>query len=239
VKKPPVINANPRLSPLYLIKPSLYGTKPMSIHKAKDNSFKLILENHDLFTAFLHDFIPNGLFAKYIPSFKYELVDLNTYSPEDLIRFKDVLSFIFLIDKIRGPEEIKLLNTVPKGYFEEVALKIPPGMDKIMSNVITILLNRVEVPREKIVVVTDSIEKKEDQTIFEGFVEAVLADKRKMRKEGIQISTERDIQIGTEKERERAYQDNLESARKFKARGFPSDAIAECLNLPPEVVEGL
>jgi hypothetical protein len=37
-------------------------------------------------------------FGKYIPSFEYELVDLNQYSRETLIEFGDALSLIMLID---------------------------------------------------------------------------------------------------------------------------------------------
>jgi hypothetical protein len=165
----------------------------------------------------------NGIFAKYIPSFEYELVNLNTYSQEDLLGFKDPLSLVMLIDKIRNPEGIELLNQLSESYFEELALKIPPGMGKLLSDVITVLLDRVEAPREKIAAITDRIEQKEYQTMFEGFVEAVLTEKR----------------LGREEAEERAYQEQLESARKYKAGGVPAEMIAENLKLSPEVVENL
>jgi hypothetical protein len=181
----------------------------------------------------------NDIFAKYIPSFEYELVNLNTYSREDLLDFKDPLSLVMLIDKIRDPEGIELLNQLSENYFEELALKIPPGMGKLLSDVITALLNRVEAPRGKIAAITDRIEKKEYQTMFEGFVEAVLTERRLGQEEGIQIGAEKAREEEREKARERAYQEKLESARKLKARGFPADAIAESLDLSLEVVENL
>ncbi|AEF85226.1 conserved hypothetical protein [Treponema primitia ZAS-2] len=49
---------------------------------------------------FLNRTALNGLFRKYIPKFEYELVDLNRYTREDILRFNDMLSFIMLIDKI-------------------------------------------------------------------------------------------------------------------------------------------
>jgi hypothetical protein len=188
---------------------------------------------------FRHRTAHNDLFAKYIPSFEYELVDLNTRSREDLLRFNDALSLIMLVDKVRGPEDVTLLNEFPEGYLEELALKIPPGMGKLLSDVITALLNRIGSPKEEIAAITDYVDRKEYQTMFDVLVKNV----QMMREEGIQLGTEKGIQIGTEKtreeERERAYREKLESAQKLKARGFPAGEIADILNLPPEVVADL
>jgi hypothetical protein len=90
----------------------------------------------------------NGVFAKYIPSFEYELVDLNTYGEEDLFRFQDVLSLVLLIDKVRTREGLSLLGSLPEGYVETLGLNIPPGMNKLISDVITVLLDRLKVPEE-------------------------------------------------------------------------------------------
>jgi hypothetical protein len=37
------------------------------------------------------------------------------------------LSLFLLVDKARSPEEIEFLKQLPKGYLEEVALKLQPG----------------------------------------------------------------------------------------------------------------
>ena len=40
-------------------------------------------------------------FSKYIPNFSYELVPLNKYTIEDLMKYEDILSFIMILDKIK------------------------------------------------------------------------------------------------------------------------------------------
>jgi hypothetical protein len=115
------------------------------------------------------------------------------------------------------------------------ALKIPPGMGKLLCDVITALLDRTGVAGEEIAAITDQIEKKEYQTMFEGFVETFQAERRIGQEEGIQIGMEK----AREEERERADQEKIESARKLKAGGVPAGMIAESLNLSPEVVEDL
>jgi hypothetical protein len=118
------------------------------------------------------------VFKKYIPTFEYELVKLNKYRQEDLIEFADVLSFIMLIDTLKPKEGIEALQGLPQEYLEELWLKIPESMGKLIIDVITVLLSRLGVSREGIGTVTDMIEKKEDRTMFEVFVENVLEDKR-------------------------------------------------------------
>jgi hypothetical protein len=120
-----------------------------------------------------------NIFGKYIPAFEYELVDLNQYHREDLIEFSDALSFIMLINTVRTKEGIRLLENLPKEYLEELQLKIPEHLSKLMVDVITVLLDRMDVPGEGIAAVTDLIEKQEYGTMFDG-LESVLRDKRQV-----------------------------------------------------------
>ena len=46
-------------------------------------------------------------FEKYIPKFEYELVDLNRYNEDEIMKFGDALSFILLVDKIQGKKPFK------------------------------------------------------------------------------------------------------------------------------------
>jgi hypothetical protein len=48
-----------------------------------------------------------------------------------------------------------------------------------------------------------------------------------------------DYEILQERHAKQAEQYKLDSARKFIAKGVPVEDVAECLNLPPEVVESL
>jgi hypothetical protein len=115
-------------------------------------------------------------FAKYIPSFEYELVDLSTYRIEDITQFKDALSFIMLIDRLRDRAGLKLLEKLPSDYF--TGLKIPQNLYKLLEDVTTVLLSRLEVPAEEIAGITDFIEKRDYQMMFDSLVESVKKDKR-------------------------------------------------------------
>ncbi|MDR2630270.1 MAG: hypothetical protein LBC60_05040, partial [Spirochaetaceae bacterium] len=153
-----------------------------------------------------------------IPSFEYELVELNRYRVEDLVRYGDALSFILLVDRIQNREELKVLKDLPQEYLEKITLKIPEGMSKLIRDVITVLLERLEVPPEEIVAVTEYVEKREDRTMFDGFVAAVLEDR----------------QLAREEERAEAYREKLESARMLKEDGVPVEVIARSLKLSVE-----
>jgi predicted transposase/invertase (TIGR01784 family) len=110
--------------------------------------------------------------------------DLNKYSQEDIVRFNDALSLVMLIDRIHTKDALSLLNKLPERYMEQMVLKIPEDMVKLISDVITVLLTRLEVPKEEIAAVTDQFAKKEYQTMFDALVESVLEDKRLARDEG-------------------------------------------------------
>ncbi|MDR1625472.1 MAG: hypothetical protein LBT33_02940, partial [Spirochaetia bacterium] len=86
-------------------------------------------------------------------------------------------------------------------------------------------------PEEKINAFTDAIEKKEERHMFDQLVEGFLEEKQLAREEGWK-------EARAEDER-KAYQHLLESARRFKAKGYPVSDIAESLSLPVRDVEAL
>jgi hypothetical protein len=177
----------------------------------------------------------NEVFGKYIPSFEYELVDLNRYTQSDLIQFSDALSLIMIIDKVRFGEGTSLLSKLPKDYIERLNLQIPENLNKLLTDVITVLLDRIETPPDAIAEITDLVEKKEKQTMFEGFVAAVLEERRLDREEGRAEGWEE----GREEAEEKAHQKDLEAARKLKARGFSDEEISGILQIAIGEIVGL
>ncbi|MDR3200117.1 MAG: Rpn family recombination-promoting nuclease/putative transposase, partial [Spirochaetales bacterium] len=170
------------------------------------------------------------VFSKYIPKFEYELVDLNRYSLEDIVSFRDALSVIMLIDKwSRQKGGIAQLGKLPRDYF--ASLNIPKSLTKLLTDVMTVLLDRLKMPKEEIHEITDLIEKKEGSYMFDRFVESVLEDKR--------LAVENAREETRAEADEKAYQRQLESARKLKSKGYPVSDIAESLSLPEETVTAL
>ncbi|MFP3090254.1 hypothetical protein LQZ21_08000 [Treponema sp. TIM-1] len=137
-------------------------------------------------------------------------------------------------------KKVQDLKGLPGDYWEGIALNIPEGMVKLVKDVITVLLERLEVPAEEIEAVKEYVGKKEYQTMFDALVESVLEDKRLAREEGWEEGREEGIQIGTEKGREEkqaeAYREKLESARILKGYGVSVEVIAQSLHLTVEEV---
>ncbi|MFP3091054.1 hypothetical protein LQZ21_12090, partial [Treponema sp. TIM-1] len=142
-----------------------------------------------------------------------------------------------LVDRIQKREELEELKGLPGDYWEGVALNIPEGMIKLVKDVITVLLERLEVPAEEIEAVKEHVGKKEYQTMFDALVESVLEDKRLAREEGRHEGREEGIQIGTEKKQAEAYREKLESARILKGYGVSVGVIAQSLHLTVKEVE--
>jgi predicted transposase/invertase (TIGR01784 family) len=110
-------------------------------------------------------------------------------------------------------------------------LQIPANLNKLLTDVISVLLDRIETPPQAIAEITDLVEKKGEQTMFEGFVEAVLEDRRLGREEG--------LREGREEAEEKARQEKLEIARNMKVDGQAADKIAKYTGLSPEDIAGL
>jgi hypothetical protein len=80
------------------------GTTKLKLSSAKDFNYPPILpivfyDGTSKWTSelnFLDKTEMNKIFSKYIPKFEYELVDLNIYSKDDLIRFNNALSLILV-----------------------------------------------------------------------------------------------------------------------------------------------
>jgi hypothetical protein len=90
------------------------------------------------------------IFEKYIPKFEYELVDLNQYSRENLIKYNNALSLILLIDKIRWAEDIELSVSVPQDYLEHLSKNIPEPLLPLISDCVKVFLEHIEAPKDEI-----------------------------------------------------------------------------------------
>jgi len=84
----------------------------------------------------------NAAFEKYIPKFEYELVNLNDYNEEEIMRFGDALSFVLLIDKVRDNRGKSVLTQLPSDYEEKLRLHIPENLSKLIMDVVFCLLGK-------------------------------------------------------------------------------------------------
>jgi predicted transposase/invertase (TIGR01784 family) len=171
-------------------------------------------------TNFLRRTALSEVFEKYIPKFEYELVDLHSYSPQEIARFNDVLSLVMLVDRLGTIEGENLLKQLPENYLEKLSLKIPDNLSKLLSDVITVLMDRFEVPREEIEEVIDRFGGKEGRPMFDALVENYKKSRAEGREEG-----RREVK--------------LEAGRAMKKEGLPLEQICKYTGLSPEAIEKL
>jgi predicted transposase/invertase (TIGR01784 family) len=181
----------------------------------------------------------NNVFEKYIPQFEYELVDLRRYDFDEITRFQNTLSLLMLIDRTRlstgeKPDKEKL-----KTYIETIRLKISENMYKLLSDLVTLMLQESEMPAEAIAEIAGSFERKEVQPMFEYLIKDLRTFNRQAKQahaqgiqEGIREGMQKGIQEGIEGR-------NIEIARKLKQLDISAEKIHTATGLPPEVISGL
>jgi len=169
----------------------------------------------------------NKAFEKYIPKFEYELVNLNDYSEDEIIRFGDALSFILLIDKVRDKKGEKILTHLPSDYEKQLQLQIPEYLSKLLAEVTLSLLDKSgykSIEARQVAAFVEKTKRKEYGGMFEAVIESI--------KDGQQEAWEEGLQQGREEEK-------LQTAANLKKLGISIDIIAEATSLSPEEIAGL
>ena len=73
------------------------------------------------------------------------------YSFENLAEFGDVLSLFMMTDKLKSPEDLGRLGKLPKEHVEHLSkMNVPPHLKKLLVKVITVLLQKINVPKEEV-----------------------------------------------------------------------------------------
>jgi predicted transposase/invertase (TIGR01784 family) len=178
---------------------------------------------------------PNTVFEKYIPKFEYELVNLNDYSEKEIQGFGDALSLIMLIDKLRDSGGERLLKHLPEDYLEKLNLQIPPGMGKLLSDVIRVFLDKSNVDRyeaESFVANIGKTDLKGYKGMFEAAIESIKEGREEARKEGIVQGIEQGLEQGLEK-------GIVLTARNALAKGLPMELIHDITGLDVETIKSL
>ena len=169
----------------------------------------------------------NTAFGKYIPKFEYEVVNLNDYSEEEIMRFGGALSYIFLIDKIRNSKEKKRITQLPPDYVEKLQLQIPEDMRKLLVDVTLSLLNKSRYDRdegEAATAIAEKAERKEYGGMFEVAIESLKEEREEALAEGIAIGLA---------------EGKVEIARNAMVKGISLDTIHEITGLEMETLKSI
>jgi hypothetical protein len=117
-------------------------------------------------TNFLHKTEMSTVFEKYIPKFEYVLVKLSKYTIQDLVQFGDTLSLIMIISTIKSSDRMHIIGKLPTDYLDKLAAEIPDHLKKLIADVITIQLTKINVPKDEIESITEKIEQRRFQEMF-------------------------------------------------------------------------
>ncbi|MBP3543168.1 MAG: Rpn family recombination-promoting nuclease/putative transposase, partial [Lachnospiraceae bacterium] len=92
----------------------------------------------------------SDVLTEYIPDFNCILVQLKNYSNTELMKRKDELSIIMMIEKLQKASDFSVLGTdVSPQYLQDVTSESPAYLLDIMAQIIEILLLRLNVPSEE------------------------------------------------------------------------------------------
>lgn len=124
----------------------------------------------------------NEVLGEYIPDFHYLVVPLSRYTNQELVDKSDELSLIMLIDKLRSTADFQKLREIPAEYFENLSRNSPESVLKLIGKIITVLLLRLNVPKDEVEVFTDQIERRNFTMLFENFEAYDVQETRRISK---------------------------------------------------------
>lgn len=111
-----------------------------------------------------------GLPGMYIPDYRYLLVQLKDYSNAELMKKKDELSVVMMMDRLHGIEDFDKANReISPGYLEGIAAEAPEYLLDIIAQVAEAMLTRLNVPVEETEVFTRRIKERRMGKLFADF----------------------------------------------------------------------
>ena len=160
----------------------------------------------------------NNVFGIFIPHFMYKLIQLNSFTNEEIVGNEDELSLLMLVNRLKSSDEFRRTD-LPEGYLNHIAEKAPKDVLDVISRVITVLLRRIEVPEEEIYKITDRIRERKMGELFADFETYSVAETRRVSREE-----------GHKEEQTRLIEDML-------CRGKSVEEIVDFCAYPRELVE--
>ena len=167
---------------------------------------------------------------RYIPDFKYILIDIARFGDELLINLKDAVSYFFLLDKTDIRKKDKAVKRIV-GILRELR-KEDSEIFKLLGRYISELLKYKGV---EIDTINDYIDDRGESMLAQSIDE--------LKEEGLKQGIERGIEQGIERERsmqeELRKQEKLETIRKMLAEGLDIKMISHISGLSIAEIEKL
>ena len=110
----------------------------------------------------MHDrVLLSDVLGEYIPDYRCILVQLKDYSNRELMDKENELSVIMMVDKIKDKADYdKLSDDDVKKYINDITANAPEYLLTIISDIVQILLNRLNIPTEEVDTFTAQIKER-------------------------------------------------------------------------------
>lgn len=110
----------------------------------------------------------HNAFEPFTPGFFYKLIQLNSYSTEELINKRDELSLVMLINRIQEAEEFRELH-LPKDYLKDLSENSTEEVLSIIEKVIKVMLRHFKISEEEVEAFTGQVKERKMSELFENF----------------------------------------------------------------------
>ena len=153
----------------------------------------------------LHDRILfSDVFGKYIPDYQCILVQLKDYSNEELMKKRDELSIIMMVDRLKNAADfVKLREEVDANYLTEMTSDSPEYLLKLMQQIIEVFLEKLNIPSEEVDIFTEQIKERKMGELFAHFegwdVHAIRKEAREEAMKEEREEAQREIREAKEK----------------------------------------
>lgn len=122
--------------------------------------------------------------------------------------------------------DFRQLKEIPEEYFENISRNSPESVLKLIGKLITVLLLRLNVPKDEVAQLTDQIERRNFTMLFENFEAYDVQETRRISKAEYIIDLLEDIGTIPEDLKDRIMQEhNLETLRKWHKTAARADSI--------------
>ena len=161
-------------------------------------------------------------FSKYIPNFSYELVPLNKYTIEDLMKYEDILSFIMILDKIKKPAQIKeILQKITEEYINKVNENIPDNLLQLIKDIVFLFLKKIDASKKEREEIESLINERRFSNMFETLEYNIQKEREQYKEEGrFEGEMKKQIEIA-----QNMLDDNLPIATIIKYTGLSKEEI--------------
>lgn len=121
----------------------------------------------------------SDIFSPYLPDYRYHLVNTADYSNDELVKKKDGLSFLMIINKIKSSEAFNSIN-LPREYLDNLSANSPEDVLDVLARVVAVLLRKQYVPEDEIQNFVSQIKERHMSDLFEGFKGINVIEERRI-----------------------------------------------------------